>query len=157
MLLGIANQSYSISTWINPNRIQTSPILHVSSANNGNGSWCLGMLSLSLSGRLTTTSSTGSDAISINGPVSMPDMWTHVTIIYSMDNGLRLYVNTTSMNFTVPFAYSGSDQKAFVLLESSLNATICNCTTGQFLGVLDEFRLYSSELTIPDILSLFNN
>ncbi|CAF1344856.1 unnamed protein product [Adineta ricciae] len=109
--------------------IQTSPIVYVSSANNRNGSWCLGMLSLSSSGRLTTISSTGSGAISINGSVLMPTMWTYTIITYSIGNGLRLHTN----------------------------ATRCNCTTGQFFGVLDEFRLYSRELTTPDILSLFNN
>jgi hypothetical protein len=155
VLLGTSNQSYSMSIWIKPTIITTSSIIHVSSGSSGAGSWCLGMLSMSSSGQLMTTSYDGV-LISIDGPNLTPNRWTHAAITYSIVNGLRLYVDGNLLNSTLPFSYVASGSQNYLFLADSFNSILCGGQNGQFSGALDEFRLYSRELTASDVWTLFN-
>jgi hypothetical protein len=67
-----------MSIWIKPTIVNTSSIIHVSSGSDGLG-WCLGMLGMSFSGQLMTTSYDGV-LISIAGPNLTPNSWTHAAI-----------------------------------------------------------------------------
>ncbi|CAF1167386.1 unnamed protein product [Adineta steineri] len=155
VLLGTSNQPYSMSIWIKPTVINSSSIIHVSSGNNGSGYWCLGMLDVSSSGQLIA-SSYGNSSMSINGPTLLQNNWSHIAITYSLSNGLRLYVNGTLVNSTTPFSYVASGVPNFMFLGNPLAGTTCNGAQNQFFGALDEFRLYSRELTTSDILTLSN-
>jgi hypothetical protein len=154
VLLGISNQPYSMSIWIKPTVINTSSIIYVSSDSNGSG-WCLGMLSMSSSGQLITTSYDGA-LVSIVGSNLTLNNWTHAAITYSTVNGLRLYIDGNLLNSTLPFSYAASGVQNYLFLASSLNQTTCGGQLGQFFGALDEFRLYSRELSASDVWSLFN-
>jgi hypothetical protein len=156
VLLGISDQSYSMSIWIKPSIINSSCIIHVSTVSTGSSSWCIGMLGLSSSGQLIATS-WGSAAISAVGPTLAPNYWTHAAITYSTSNGLRLYLNGNLRNSTNPYSYSASGVPNYLFLGDSVNSTSCADTLGQFFGALDEFRLYSRELTASDVVTLFNS
>jgi Concanavalin A-like lectin/glucanases superfamily len=152
VLLGTSNQSYSMSIWIKPAVIRTSSIIHVSSQNDGFG-WCIGMLGLDVTGRLIAFSY-GGGAVSAFGPVLPAHSWTHAVVTYSISNGLRLYVNGTLYGSSTAFAYVASGSPNYLFLSSCLSGGVCIGMEGQFEGVLDEFRLYSRELTAYDICIL---
>ena len=152
VLLGISNQSYSMSIWMKPNVIDNSTIIHVSSRSNGSG-WCLEMLGLRSSGQLIARSYSGT-LVSVTGPILSANSWTHVAMTYNRSNGLRLYVNGTLYNSSIPFAYYGSGSPNYLFLGSSLNMTFCSGASGQYVGILDEFRVYSRELTAYDVYTL---
>jgi hypothetical protein len=114
------------------------------------------MLGLSSSGQLIATS-WGNAAISAVGPTLAPNNWTHAAITYSTSNGLRLYLNGNLRNSTNPYSYSASGVPNYLFLGDSVNSTSCADTLGQFFGALDEFRLYSRELTASDVVTLFNS
>ena len=149
VLLGSSNQCYSMSIWINPTVSNRSSIIHVSSEHDGYG-WCLKMLGLSAAGQLIAFSYDNTE-VSVAGPMLPLNSWTHAAVTYSMSNGLRLYVNGTLQNSTIPFAYTASGRSNYLFLGSSLNGTLCIGIEGQFVGALDEFRLYSRELTVSDV------
>lgn len=153
VLLGTSNQSYSMSIWINPTVINRSIIIHVATKNDGLG-WCIGMLGLNSSGHLIATSWDNVE-ISVAGPILTTNSWTHAAITYSISNGLRLYVNGTLSNSSGPFSYVASELQNYLFLGSCLNGTVCAGAAGQFVGAVDEFRLYSRELTNSDIWTLF--
>jgi len=156
VLLGISDQSYSMSIWIKPSIINSSCIIHVSTMSNGGGSWCIGMLGLGSSGQLIA-SSWGGATICAVGPTLAPNNWTHAAMTYSTSNGLRLYLNGNLRNSTNPFSYAASGAQNYLFLGDSVNGTTCAGTLGQFSGALDEFRLYSRELTASDVVTLFSS
>jgi hypothetical protein len=154
VLLGISNQPYSMSIWIKPTVINTSSIIYVSSNSDGSG-WCFGMLGMSSSGQLIAASFDGA-LVSIVGSNLILNNWTHAAITYSTVNGLRLYIDGTLLSSSVPCSYAASGVQNYLFLASSLNHTTCGGQNGQFFGALDEFRLYSRELSASDVWTLFN-
>ena len=140
VLLGRRNQSYSLAIWIRPSVLKNSTIIHVSAGSTGQG-WCLPMLTLSSSGYLRTMSWSGV-AVTIAGPIISLNQWTHAAITYSMNNGLRLYVNGTLRNSSLPFSFVASGSANYVFVGSSLTG-IFSCGpapyyTGQYAGLVDE-------------------
>ena len=150
VLLGTSNQTYSMSLWIKPAIINTSTVIHVSSGSNGFGGWCVGMLGLSSSGQLIAFSHSGG-LISAAGPMLQANIWTHASVTYSISNGLRLYINGTLYTSTIPFSYLASSRLNYLFLGNPLTGTGCSGKHGQYVGVVDEFRLYSRELSASDV------
>jgi hypothetical protein len=161
VLLGISNQSYSMSIWIKPNSLNGSSIIHVSASSNSDpNNWCLGMLGLSSSGQLIAVTTVGaSNDKYIVGPILSLNSWIHAAITYSVTNGLRLYVNGTFWNSTGPLLYFGSGTADYLFLGSPLSGTSCggaHIINGQYSGAIDEFRLYSREISAANVSSLAN-
>ena len=96
------------------------------------------------------------------GPVSSANVWTHVVSTYSTTNGLRLYVNGALIGSTGAVQYTASGQTNILTLANPLQAVSggsCYSTsiaTGVYSGYLDEFRVYSRELTSTDVSALAN-
>ena len=156
VLLGRRNQSYSLAIWIRPSVLKNSMIIHVSTGSAGFG-WCVPMLTLTSSGYLRTMSWSGV-AVTIDGPPTSVNQWTHAAITYSINNGLRLYVNGTLRNSSLPFFYAASGSANYLFLGSSLAGT-SYCTAiasydGQYAGLVDELRVYSRELGSVEVLYL---
>ena len=157
VLLGTNNQSYSFSIWIKPAILQKSSIIHMSDHADGNG-WSLPMISLTNNGELITVAWSGGSTI-IMGPPILANMWTYVAVTYSSTNGLRLYVNGTLFNSSLPYSFVGSGHSNYLLVGSSrLANTLVGWSNiiGQYSGAVDELRVYSRELTTSDIIALTN-
>ncbi|CAF4362214.1 unnamed protein product, partial [Rotaria socialis] len=106
---------------------------------------------------------------SLLGPILPTNTWTHVGMVISPMNGMRLYVNGQLSAFTSGagginiIAYTNP---AYITLanESPLGpsgSTGCKngsipIVPGSFTGALDEFRLYNRELTSQEICVLAN-
>ena len=124
VLLGIHNQSYSMSLWIQPNLQRDATIIHVSSQTDGLG-WCLDFLSILMNGQLMA-SFWGGTRQYIVGPSVPLNQWTHVAMTYSYFTGLKLYINGTSTNASVSFRYQASGVPDYIFLGSSyLGANRC--------------------------------
>ena len=160
VLIGMNNRSYSMSIWISPTFQLPSAIIHLSNHPDGIGTWCVSMLAIDTGGRLVTTSYNGSHCVATSGPIILPQRWTHVAFTYSLANGLRLYVNGTLFNSTSPFSYGSSNVKMYLTVGATgFNVSICcgnPSANNQYYGSLDEFRLYSRELTSDEVLCLAN-
>ncbi|CAF5053509.1 unnamed protein product [Rotaria magnacalcarata] len=135
VLLGTVAQSYSFSIWIKPNAVAGGTIVHVSSGTTGHGGWCIPMLGF------TSSDASGSDL----GP----------------SDGLRLYVNGAQYgSASGSYTYQAAGTPVSLLLGSSLSG-LWWCasgviTMGQYNGYIDEFELYSRELSAANVYSLAN-
>lgn len=159
VLFGTLGQSYSISIWINPTVITNSTIVHVSTSRDGVG-LCQPVLGFTSTGRIGVQSSNGS-IISLTGPFAMANVWTHLVVTYGSTNGIRLWINGTQFgSASGRFTYLATGSPMTATLGSSLNGTgICATnliTMGQYRGYIDEFQLYSRELSASDISVLAN-
>ena len=155
VLLGTSNRSYSFSIWIQPKVQQEAVIIHASSLSDGTG-WNLPPLQITDTYQLRSYSWNGT-AIWVTGPVIPPNTWTHAAVTYSLSSGLKLYVNGTLSNASAPFLYSPTGVPLYLFLGSSVSSpgwgTVTN-NSGQYSGALDEFRVYSRELTAADVAGL---
>ena len=158
VLLGTSGQSYSFSIWIKPTIVTEGTLIHVSQNTTGFG-WCIPMLGFTNTSQIGVQSWNLS-SVGLIGPVITPDVWTHITVTYSSTNGLRLWINGTQYGSnTSPYNYAAADAPVTVTIGSSLGGTLCATGTikmGQYYGYVDEFQLYSRELSSSDIYNLAN-
>ncbi|CAF1344643.1 unnamed protein product [Didymodactylos carnosus] len=157
LLLGIPNQPYSLALWIKPTVSVNGTLIHTSNMTTGTG-WCVPMLGLDEGGHIIVSSLNGTVRPSINGTVVNPNVWTHVAQTYGPDNGLTMYVNGALYGSTGSFAYAASDSFDTITIGNPLLGNSCenDFSPGQFYGAVDEFRLYSRELSAADVLTLAN-
>lgn len=157
--LGMTNRSYSMSIWLFPDSQQSSTIIRVSSTPDSATDWCVSMLALHTGGQLAAFSYAGG-VISLFGPTIVPQQWTHVAFTYSSANGMKLYVNGTLINSTAPFTYTSNRAYMYVTLGTiaTINQACVGTPSGNasYDGLLDEFRLYSRELSSNEIICLAN-
>ncbi|CAF1263237.1 unnamed protein product [Adineta ricciae] len=161
VLLGVSNQPFSFALWTK--RTTTAggaTLVHMSTLMNGTG-WCVDWLGFSSSGQIVATG-WNSMGYQVVGPVFSTNVWTHVVSTYSPTNGLRLYVNGTLMGTADTRTYNASEQVNILTLGNplkGLNGTSCNSmaiVTTPYIGYLDEFYVYSRELSGADVLALAN-
>ena len=157
VLLGRHNQSYSFTIWIKPAVQHRGSIIHLSSFSNGTG-WCAPMIGMTNTSRLTTTSWDGA-VIKITGRVVPANSWTHAVVTYSPASGLRLYVNGTLSNSSMPFSFQASGTPNYLFVGSPRAGIGCRSLfdiNGQYSGAVDELQVYSRELTANEIHTLAN-
>ncbi|CAF1225486.1 unnamed protein product [Adineta steineri] len=158
--LGVSGQSYSISLWVNKALSSSGggTLVHVSGSSNGT-LWCIPMLGLSSSDEIIGQSWNLS-MVAIQGPILQLGVWTHIVTSYSMDNGVRLWINGTLIGSSIPFTYSASSLPDWITVGTTFSAAVpCahgNVAVGQFYGMIDELRIYSRELTSSDVYALAN-
>ncbi|CAF1091759.1 unnamed protein product [Adineta steineri] len=155
-VLGISNHPYSISLWIQRTSTGGATLVHVSAQSDGGG-WCTDFLGFSSSGQIVGGSYDGF-ITEVVGPVVSTNVWTHVVTTFSTKNGVRLYVNGSLIDSTGATTYLASGTINTVTLG---NPRAAGCATksiieGTFYGYLDEFRLYSRELSTADVITLAN-
>ncbi|UJR18015.1 hypothetical protein I4U23_004916 [Adineta vaga] len=131
--LGMSNTSFSIALWIKPRRLNGS-LIHLSTASNGTGS-CETILGFSQSGNLIVQISNSS----INGPIPILNIWTHITYTFNMNN-------------------DGPNIPVYMTLANRLLG-INNCKSGNisdlsYEGAVDELRIYNREVTLAEICVL---
>ena len=121
-------------------------------------------LSFATNGSLVAQISNNNGTISTSTPASSVgiSVWSHVVQTWSPTNGLRLFVNNilVASRLSLATTYVASSTKNFVTLGNSLNG-INTCNSSQvglltpFAGDMDDFRVYSRELSTNDICRLF--
>lgn len=95
------------------------------------------------------------------------NVWTHIVLTYSSTNGMALYTNGTLQDVTGPFASFPptfySNFPYMTVGNPGTTSSIPSCTTytpalspAPYRGFIDELRIYSEELSVNDICSLFN-
>jgi hypothetical protein len=157
--LGTDEHPYSFSIWVKPTMINGGTIIHVSSGTS-TIPWSMPVLGLTSAGNVGVQGcSTTSNTVSLIGPVLSPGMWTHLVVTYDSSSQLRLWVNGTQYAASPgSFISSTIDAPVTVTLGASVG-NISNCslgviTMGQYSGFIDEFQLFSRELSAADVLSL---
>ena len=159
--LGTNSYPYSVSIWIQPTSITSGTIVQVSSS-LAPLTWSMPMLGFTSTGRIGVQACGSTGAVVITGPVSSVGVWTHLTVTYSPSNGLRLWINGTQYGSgSGAFASATINALVTVTLGSSPSSAAGPCTvgvivTGQYSGFMDEFELFSRELSSGDVLNLAN-
>lgn len=157
--LGISNRPFSISIWIRPRRL-SGVIAHVSSLASGNG-WCSSFLGFSSSGTIVAQMINSLPVSIMSSSIPKISSWTHIVQTWSSTNGLRLYVDNilVANNSAMATSFIGSGISNFVTLGNSLSGTTCIpggvASLTPFDGDMDEFRIYSRELTTNDVCRLY--
>ena len=167
-----ANPPFTFSLWLNPSTSTIGgSIIHISSLAHGNGSICYDLLALSSTGALVVQSmGPTSTVLGWQGSILSRDTWTHVAIIYSQEDGLRLFINAqlsiTSSLASVPYNLIRWDFPLFVTLGNNSplgSAATVGCSSGAvpfvagpYRGGIDDFRLYSRELDTQELCALAN-
>ena len=155
--LGVAGQPYSISIWIKPTSVSGGTIAHVSRCSYScTGFWCLAFIGFTSGGHIAIQS-WQPNLTSLTGPATPINAWTHVVQTYSPTNGMRLYVNGSLVNQSSTFTYAASGSSNYIYLGSFPWAVCVGANTisaGQYYGLLDEFRIYSREITATEVYTL---
>ena len=155
----MTNQAHSYSIWINPIVINRGSVVHVSSSTGGDG-WCVPVIGFTNASLIVAQTWNGG-AVTVTGPLATANVWTHIAVTYSPSLGLRLFINGTQYgSATGPVIYAAASMPVAVTFGSSLNGTV-GCTSGgiakgQYYGYLDQFSVYSRELSASDVLALAN-
>jgi hypothetical protein len=150
------NQAYSIAMWIKPS-FQAGTLFHLSTAATGSGGWCLPMIGFSSNGSLVVQTWSGSSAIVVFGPIPPINSWTHIVQTWSSTNGLSLYINGGLYGSTSISVFGAGNFPMCIMLGSS--GLGINCQTGQismgsYSGAIDEFYVYSRELSALEVCPL---
>jgi len=134
----------------------------------GNGSICYDLLALTSTGALVVQLMGVLSVAGLQGPVLSKNTWTHVAVIYSETNGVRLFINAqlsiTSSLASVPYYLTRWDIPLYITLGNynPLNlAAGISCLTGAipiisgpYTGGIDDFRLYNRELNNEELCVL---
>ncbi|CAF0849601.1 unnamed protein product [Adineta steineri] len=161
--LGTSNQSFSFSFWMKPISVTGGTIVHISVGPNGysNGTtiWCVAFIGFHSSGKLIAQVY-NSATVAVIGPTINLNVWTHVVETYSTTNGVTLYINGTLFGSTGATSYTASGVTDYIhLAYYGTQGSPCaagNINPGQFMGAIDEFRVYNRELTSLDVSALAN-
>ncbi|CAF0826048.1 unnamed protein product [Adineta steineri] len=161
--LGTANKSYSISLWLRPISL-LGIVVHVSTLSSGTG-WCEPFLGFAPNGSFVAQSYCGGVVTVANPTLSIATLvWSHVVQTWSSTNGLCLYVNNVRVTPCLSSAntYDASSAVNLITLGSSFDATTAGCGMGQidpsaYKGEIDDFRVYSRELSVSDVTTLYYN
>ncbi|CAF4850328.1 unnamed protein product [Rotaria socialis] len=161
VLLDTSINSYSKVIWITPTATTAGAIIHVASTTIGI-SWSIQMLDFINTGNLGAQGCSTSGSTPLTEPTVPINAWTHVAITYESSNGLRLWMNGTLFVASASSCnYSATDVPVTLTMDASLSSAAGSCTagiitTGQYFGFLDEFKLFSRELSLTEVSSLVN-
>ncbi|CAF0982241.1 unnamed protein product [Adineta steineri] len=132
--LSYNNTPFSLALWIQP--ISLQGILVGTS---------LGYPFLSFTPTQMLVVRIGVVSIPYNTPLQVGSTWTHIVQTWSSSNGIRLYVNNQLVANATTTMFTGSG--------TTMNSLILG--GGTYVGAIDEWRVYSRELTPQDVCALF--
>jgi hypothetical protein len=149
--LGVSNYPFTLSLWVKPTGSYAISTLFFVDAG-----WCVGFLTTTSSGNIMANLWNGGP-VAASGPILPLNSWNHIGYTYSSTDGIRLYVNGTLYSTSGVFTYAASGALAQIVLAGDLGLNGCSPGYGgSFTGAVDEFYIYSRELTAAQILALAN-
>ncbi|CAF3977923.1 unnamed protein product [Adineta steineri] len=154
VLIGVKSSSFSMSLWVQRTSTGGGTLVHYSVQTNGKG-WCIVPIGFSSAGNIIAT--VWAPQNQVTGPILSVNTWTHIATTYSQTYGLTLYVNGVFVGSTAPQSNDAPDTAIILILGNSLGGGGCNSqsiVTGIFSGYLDEFRVYSRELSAIEVSAL---
>ncbi|CAF1475680.1 unnamed protein product [Adineta steineri] len=143
-----------MSLWVQRTSTGGGTLVHYSVQTNGQG-WCTVPIGFSSAGNIIATAWAPNNQVT--GPVLSINTWTHIATTYSRTRGLTLYVNGTSVGNTAPQPNDAPGTPVILTLGNSQGGGGCNSQSivpGTFYGYLDEFRVYSRELSATEVYAL---
>ena len=160
--LRTSNRPFSVSVWIRPTHL-SGIVLYVATAASGEFSWYMPFLGFTINGSFVVQI-WNSKYISLVDPAFSvsTSVWSHVVQTWSLTNGLCLYINNIlAACLNSAKTYAASSEANYLTLGNRLNYTTTNglgLITGlPYQGDMDEFRVYSRELSAGDVSTLFMN
>jgi hypothetical protein len=159
---GISNQAFSITFWIKPQTL-SGTLVHLSSSSSGIGSTCFPLLGFASSGAIIAQVLTSNaTVVTATGPIlPVSSSWIFVVQTWSATNGLKLYVNNILVSSVGASTFLGSGTTPnYLTLGGCLSGCgVCSSglvgAAGPFTGAIDDWRIYSRELTSADVCTLF--
>jgi hypothetical protein len=153
-MLGVVDQAFTMSLWIKPTgTLAQSAIVFVKYDQSG---WCVSFITTKSNGQIMLNL-WNLTPITVSGPILVLDTWTHIGYTYSASNGIRLYVNGTYNSTSGAFTYAAAGSAVGMTLGSYRGNNGCSpFYGGDFNGILDEFYLFSRELSAAEIWALAN-
>jgi hypothetical protein len=120
------------------------------------------MIGFNTDGYLTiqTLGSNGIYATSSINTILPIRIWTHVSMTYSIMNGIQLFVNGSWANSNEAFTdYVGSSEFCTIIIGTGFPETICvvnqtQIVDSQFHGKIDELKIFSRELSANEVYQL---
>jgi hypothetical protein len=160
VLIGQSYSPFSFAMWLRPIAPVTNggTILHLSQNTAGTG-WCVQFMGLSSLGQIIAHGYSSSGMVQVTGPVLVINQWVHIVETYSQLHGLRLYVNGVLYGQSSVFAYAACGVPMTITLGQPLSGTGCDHSgilSGFYSGEIDEFYIYSRELSQADVTTLAN-
>ncbi|CAF4264091.1 unnamed protein product [Adineta steineri] len=161
LALGTANQPFSFSLWVKPQSL-AGTIVHISTNSSGIG-FCAPFIGFASNGSLIVQIMTNTSYVAVSySSLSLTD-FTLIVQTWSSTNGLRLYINSALVGSIAAATYrTASTWVNYVTLGGCLNGCV-SCSTvpgnqvlpGAFEGAVDDFRVYSREVTASDVCNLY--
>ena len=180
-----SGEPFSISLWVHPFVVTGGTLVRIATGVRGYSICCFDMLGFTATGRLAAGLFSGWTAAccpfpngascpcrgtaSITGPTMLVNTWTHIVLTYSSANGMALYTNGTLQGVTGAFSsfpFNTEDYGAvrpYMLVGNArTNGSVPGCLGGipispaSYQGLIDDFRVYSREITKTEICSLYH-
>ncbi|CAF4933523.1 unnamed protein product [Rotaria sp. Silwood1] len=151
----IQSKPFSVSLWINPSVY--IPCTIVQMASTLRSQYCRNLI-----GFLPTENSTsqiiieGSNYTSILSPEVILNTWTHISLTYSIINGLRLYIDGIYFDSTGSFPFEASGSIIYLQIGFSRWCISYSIPNAGYRGLVDEVYVHSRELTQSEINILAN-
>jgi hypothetical protein len=159
--LGTPNQPFSFSLWVQPQALAGT--LVQTSIDTSGASSCASFIGFASNGSLIAQVKTNTSYVAVSYPNIPLNSFTHIVQTWSSTNGLQLYINSNLVSSATATSYwTASNWVNYVTLGGCLSG--CgNCSafsgnqiaSGSFTGAVDDFRVYSRELTADDVCTLF--
>jgi hypothetical protein len=157
--LGVVNKPFSIALWIRPHSLSGTVVFVAKNA--GDTGWCIPFIGFANNGSIVAQIWTGSYPYVLGPTLSTCSVWYQIVETWSSTNGLRLYIDNVlvASNPSVT-TYAASGVSDYVTVA---NRPSSGCTIGvigsqtAFYGDIDDFRIYSRELTADDVCALYQN
>ncbi|CAF1404866.1 unnamed protein product [Rotaria magnacalcarata] len=111
--LGISNHAFTMALWAKPTKNNTAEtLIFVGSLSTG---WCVHFLDMTSTGQIVANCWSGI-GVTTNGPIVPMNIWTHIGYTYSINNGLRLYINGSQYSATSAFTFVASGVPMSIVL-----------------------------------------
>ena len=161
--LGISNQAFSVTFWMKPQTL-SGTVIHLSSSSSGTGSTCFPLLGFAANGAIVAQVLISSaTVVTATGPIlPVSSSWIPIVQTWSTTNGLKLYVNNTLVSSVgaSTFLTSGTTPNYLTLGGCLSGCGACSSglvgAAGPYSGAIDDWRVYSRELTAIDVCTLYN-
>lgn len=158
--LGVSNQPFTISLWIRP-RVMDGIVVHVSTAPDGIGTWCIPFIGFASNGSLVAQVYNGGVKAAVGPELTLSTM-SHIVETWSPTNGIRLFINSilAASNSIGTTIYTASGVSNYATLGNALSgATVCAYapigSRSPFDGDIDDFRIHNRELTASEVNTLY--